>query len=368
MKNALIYTENLTVGYDGKPVVEKIELSLKKGEILTIIGPNGSGKSTILKSITRQLELLHGVVFLEDEPMKNLDTKKLAEKLSMVSTERISPELMTCEDVVETGRYPYTGSLGILSGEDHEKVREALEVVRAIELRDVLFNRISDGQRQRIMLARAICQEPELLVLDEPTSYLDIQHKLDFLNILKNMQKTKNLAVLMSLHELDLAQKVSDMVMCVTDGRIDRYGTVEEVFSTAYIQQLFRIEKGSYNAELGFVELEKPIGVPKVFVIGGAGSGVKVYRKLQKEEIPFYAGVLHENDKEYLVAKALATEVVSTDAFEPITDADFQKALGLLNSCDRVICTVKHFGTMNRKNEELLAHAKREGKLYTYFT
>ena len=126
----------------------------------------------------------------------------------MVLTERLKPELMTCHDVVATGRYPYTGRLGILSKEDELKVDQAMEAVHAQELGSRNFQEISDGQRQRVLLARAICQEPEIMILDEPTSFLDIRYKLELLGILRNMAKEKGITVILSLHEIDMAQKM----------------------------------------------------------------------------------------------------------------------------------------------------------------
>ena len=178
MKSYFFYTDQLTVGYDGKPLIKEINIQLNKGEILTLIGPNGAGKSTILKSITRQLSLISGTVYLEQEQMSRMTNKEVSRKLAVVLTERMRPELMTCEDVVSTGCYPYTGTLGILSPEDKKKVKNAMEMVHAWDLKDRDFTAISDGQRQRILLARAICQEPEIIILDEPTSFLDIRHKL----------------------------------------------------------------------------------------------------------------------------------------------------------------------------------------------
>ena len=218
------YTDQLTVGYDGKPLIKEINIQLKKGEILTLIGPNGAGKSTILKSITRQLATISGTVYLEQQLMAKMSNKEVSQKLAVVLTERMRPELMTCEDIVATGRYPYTGTLGILSSEDKEKVRAAMETVHAWDLKDRDFTAISDGQRQRILLARAICQEPEIIILDEPTSFLDIRHKLELLTILKQMVLDRQLTVIMSLHELDLAQKVSDKVICVHGEYIEKYG------------------------------------------------------------------------------------------------------------------------------------------------
>ena len=156
MKSYFFYTDQLTVGYDGKPLIKEINIQLNKGEILTLIGPNGAGKSTILKSITRQLSLISGTVYLEQEQMSRMTNKEVSRKLAVVLTERMRPELMTCEDVVSTGRYPYTGTLGILSPEDKKKVKNAMEMVHAWDLKDRDFTAISDGQRQRILLARAI--------------------------------------------------------------------------------------------------------------------------------------------------------------------------------------------------------------------
>lgn len=290
MAEDYIFTENMTVGYGRIPLIEQIELHVRRGEIVTLIGPNGAGKSTILRSIIRQLGLLGGTVYLDGQSMEGMTEKQIARRMSVLMTERIRPELMTCKDVVGTGRYPYTGRLGILTAADHEKVREAMELVHAGELADRDFMEISDGQKQRILLARAICQEPEAIVLDEPTSFLDIRHKLELLTILKDLVREKKVAVLMSLHELDLAQKLSDFVVCVKGNAIERCGTPEEIFVSSYIKELYGITKGSYHAEMGCLEMEPVKGEPKVFVIGGNGSGIPVYRRLQRQGIPFATG------------------------------------------------------------------------------
>ena len=206
-------TEKLTVGYDGKPLISDIDIGIEKGEILTLIGPNGSGKSTILKSITRHLESISGVVSIDGADMRRMSGRDVATRLSVVLTERINPELMSCGDIVATGRYPYTSHFGLLTAKDREIVRDSLEKVHATELYDRDFREISDGQRQRVMLARAICQEPEIIVLDEPTSFLDIRHKIELLNILSEMAKERGITVIMSLHEIDLAYKISDKII-----------------------------------------------------------------------------------------------------------------------------------------------------------
>lgn len=361
MDDFYIYTDHMSVGYNGRPLIRDIEIKVRRGEILTLIGPNGAGKSTILKSMTRQLALLGGTVYLEQKNMQGMSDKELSRRLSVVMTERIQPELMTCEDVVAAGRYPYTGRLGILSDNDRKVVRESMELVHALDLRDCDFTQISDGQRQRILLAKAICQEPEIIILDEPTSFLDIRHKLELLAILKKLVCKKQIAVIMSLHELDLAQKVSDMVICVHGDKIDKYGTPEEIFTDSYIRTLYGLTSGSYNADFGCLEMERPHGKPEIFVIGGNGSGIAQYRRLARSGIPFAAGILHKNDIDYKVAKALAEEVIAEEPFELIRDQTYQSALVVMKSCHQVLCCLQEFGTLNQKNRELLEAAERAG-------
>ena len=237
-------TENLTVGYDGQPLIREVCLSVQRGRIVTLIGPNGSGKSTLLKTVVGKLSKVSGTVLLAGSPMEQLRQNEIAKKMAILMTQRVHPELMTCFDVVSTGRYPYTGALGLLSKEDKRIVMDAMALVHSADLADRPFEAISDGQRQRILLARALCQQPEIIVLDEPTSYLDIRYKLELLTILKTMVREKNLAVLMSLHELDLADRVSDTVVCVSGDRIDRIGTPKEIFTSDYIARLYHMEPG----------------------------------------------------------------------------------------------------------------------------
>lgn len=360
MANDFIYTENMAVGYDKTPLIEQIELHVRRGEIVTLIGPNGAGKSTILRSVIRQLGLLDGTVYLNGVSMKTMSEKQIATQMSVLMTERIHPELMSCEDVVGTGRYPYTGRLGLLTAEDKKKVQEALALVHAEEIAERDFSQISDGQKQRILLARAICQEPQAIILDEPTSFLDIRHKLELLTILKDLVNEKKVAVLMSLHELDLAQKLSDYIVCVNGNTIDRCGTPEEIFTSSYITKLYGITKGSYHARLGCLEMEPVQGTPRVFVIGGSGTGIPIYRRLQRKGIPFAAGILHENDVEYAVAEALAAEVIKELAFEPISDTVYAHAMAVLSSCENVICCLKEFGTINERNRQLAALGKEK--------
>ena len=363
MAHPFVETKEMTVGYRGVPLIRDIALHVHRGEILTLIGPNGSGKSTILKSLIRQLALIGGTVYLDGKSLQTLPERDLARTMSVLLTEHVRPELMTCWDVAAAGRYPYTGRLGMLTREDEEKVEKAMRAVHAEELGGRDFNAISDGQRQRVLLARAICQEPEVIILDEPTSFLDIRHKLELLAILRRMAKEKGITVIMSLHEIDLAQKISDKIICVKGDAISHFGAPETIFREDIIRELYEIDNGSFDPCFGSIELPRPEGTPRVFVLAGGGTGIPVFRKLQKENVPFTAGVLYTNDIDYQLARILAMETVTEAPFQEISDEAFARACELMKSCERVIDTGVPVGMCNRRIEELRAEAKRLGKL-----
>lgn len=356
-------TEQMSVGYQGKPLIQNIEIGLNKGEILTLIGPNGAGKSTILKSISKQLKLIGGAVYLDKKEMAGMSGTELSQRMAVVFTEKLKTELMTCEDVVATGRHPYTGHFGILSKEDYSIIEEAMDLVHVTEIRNQDFTQISDGQRQRVMLARAICQEPEIIILDEPTSFLDVKYKLEFLSVLQELRVRKGLTVIMSIHELELAERVSDRILCVNGEYVERFGKPEEIFKNGYIKSLFGIKTGSFDEENGSMELEPSKEKADIFVIAGGGSGRSTYRKLQRERKAFITGIIYENDLDFPTARALAAELIAMKAFEPVDKATLEKAKKAIDSCSKVICCRKQFGSLEIANKELLEYARQNGKV-----
>ncbi len=355
---ASFFTKDLSVGYNGKALISNINISLESGNILTLIGPNGAGKSTILKTITRTIPPVSGHIYIGNKDIAELPGKKLAQSMAVVLTERIHPELMSCAEIVSMGRYPYTDMFGKLTEQDRTAVREALEYVHALDLADQDFSTLSDGQKQRIMLARAICQEPEILVLDEPTAYLDIRYKIELLDILRNMARRRGTIVIMSLHEVDLAMKISDRIICLDGEKIAAAGTPQEIIHSQSIEQLYDIRSGSYNLLFGSIELTKPEGAPLVFVTAGNGCGTPWYRELQKKGIPFATGILFENDTDCQTADALSSCVIKASAFEPISEKVFSQASDVLKNCKYVLDTGAVIGSLNYQNARLLQAAE----------
>lgn len=250
-----VETRGLAVGYGATRVVEDVNLGVHAGQIVTLIGPNGAGKSTILRTVAGQLKSQAGSIVLCGRPLEQVSDHDRALLLSVMLTERLRTELMSCWDVVGSGRYPHTGRLGVLTAADRDKVREAMELVGVWELRDHDFMRLSDGQRQRILLARAICQEPQVMVLDEPTAYLDVHYQIELLDVLRHLVATNGVAIVMTLHELSLAREVSDCVVCVKDGRVAFEGAPSEVFVPQVIDELYDLQPGTYDARTGAVRL-----------------------------------------------------------------------------------------------------------------
>ena len=207
MREFLCETQELAIGYGKTPLASGIALRANPGQILVLVGPNGAGKSTLLKTLAGQLAPLGGTVLLDGQDLTAYTGTARAQKLALMLPHTRRTELTTCFEFAAAGRIPYTGRLGILSDADRQAVQDALEIAGAAHLADRDFNCISDGQRQRVLLARAICQQPKVLLLDEPTSFLDIKGKIELLTILQKLAHEQGLAVIVSLHELDMAQK-----------------------------------------------------------------------------------------------------------------------------------------------------------------
>lgn len=246
MNNCILKTNNLAIGYGKKVIVDNISIEIEKGKITSCIGPNGSGKSTLLKVLSGLMTAVSGEVFIENKSLSELSDMDKARIIAVMMTGYSKTEFMSCQEVVSLGRYPYTGRFGILSREDVKHVNEAMTLVGVEDLRDRDFMKLSDGQRQRVLLARAICQQPKLLIMDEPTTYLDISYKLELLSILRKLVDDIGLTVLMSVHDLELAKRISDNVIYVSNNKC-RMDRVDNVFTDEFIMDLYNVNKEHYE-------------------------------------------------------------------------------------------------------------------------
>ena len=258
MKEFLCETQELAIGYGKMPLASGIALGANPGQILVLVGPNGAGKSTLLKTLAGQLAPLGGTVLLDGQDLTAYTGTARAQKLALMLPHTRRTELTTCFEFAAAGRIPYTGRLGILSDADRQAVQDALEIAGAAHLADRDFNCISDGQRQRVLLARAICQQPKVLLLDEPTSFLDIKGKIELLTILQKLAHEQGLAVIVSLHELDMAQKIADAVVCVFPDHVSGVLTPDAAFAPDNIRALYALSEAQYTALFGQTKPQKP--------------------------------------------------------------------------------------------------------------
>lgn len=235
-------TQKLSVGYHRRPLIEDIDIGIWQGGILCLIGPNGSGKSTILRSITRHLTKLGGVVAIGGRDLDGMSDKELARHVSVVLTDRIEPELMTCWEVVAAGRYPYTNHFGKLSREDQRIVEDSMARVNALELREQRFTELSDGQKQRVLLARALCAARSLLILDEPITGLDPAAAQDLYKTLSYLNRKEGMAVVMVTHDLRAALRSARTVLHI--GHSSYFlGTVKDYLASPQGRRFREVEE-----------------------------------------------------------------------------------------------------------------------------
>lgn len=357
----MLNTENLNVGYGKKIVVDNVNIQVNRGEVLCLLGANGAGKTTTLRTLSGLLKPMSGKVFLKGQDIDKINKKELAKKLALVLTNRFSGSLMTVYDIVAMGRHPHTGFFGKLTEDDTNKIFSALETVNARYLAERYFDELSDGEKQKVLVARALVQEPEIIILDEPTTHLDIKHRLELMDILKTLSKKKDIAVILSLHEIDIALKSCDKVMLIKNNKVLAYGEPEDTVDENIINGLYGLNENNFNNLLGSVELSNLVK-KRVFVVGGNGMGTPIYRALTKKEIGISSGILHENDIDYEIGRTIGIKMTTMKAFESITANIFNKALDDLYESEVLIDSGFPVGELNIKNVELVKIALNKGK------
>ncbi|WP_369354966.1 ABC transporter ATP-binding protein [Lysinibacillus capsici] len=234
--------ENLASGYEQVRVFEGLNLTIEEGKVTTIIGPNGCGKSTLLKTIGRILKKQQGTVYLQEQNMQNLSTKDIAKKLAILSQTPIAPGQLKVEQLIAYGRYPHRNNVNRLTNKDEEMIEWALTVTNTMEYRNRELAQLSGGQRQRVWLAMALAQETNILLLDEPTTYLDMAHQLEVLDIVKSLNEQHSCTIVMVLHDINHAARYSDHLIAMRNGIIMQTGTPQEILSAEVMRKVFNID------------------------------------------------------------------------------------------------------------------------------
>lgn len=237
-----ISTKDLSVAYESRLIVDGLHMEIPRGKITTIIGPNGCGKSTVLKAVSRILKPKKGSVYLNGEDIRKLSTRDIAKKMAILPQTPQAPSGLTVGELVSYGRFPHQKGAGKLTGEDKEIIAWALEVTNLSELETAEVDRLSGGQRQRVWIAMALVQQTDLILLDEPTTYLDLAYQLEVLELLYTLNREQQCTVVMVLHDLNLAARFADYMIAIRDGGIVACGTPAEIMTADVLRRTFNIE------------------------------------------------------------------------------------------------------------------------------
>jgi len=237
----ILRIENIKSGYDEKVVLKDVSFEARKGELIGIIGPNGSGKTTLARNITKVLPLMHGKILYDGYDIEGLNLNAIAKKISFVPQEINTVFSLSVFDLVMMGRFPYVGRFREETQSDFEIVKKALEVTHTHDFLTRSLDEISSGEKQRVLIAKALAQEPELLILDEPTSRLDIGHQIVIMDMLKRLNSQKGITILSILHDLNIASDYCDRLILLDNGRVSGIGTPEEIIDYRFIEDVYKV-------------------------------------------------------------------------------------------------------------------------------
>ncbi len=371
----MLKLEDINFSYEKQKILHKINFHLKENEFIGIIGPNGSGKSTLLKNISKLLSPDSGYIYLDKGLLNEYSYKELARKMAVVPQDTEINFNFSVYDLVMMGRNPYQDRWGRVTETDKNKVEEALELTDTKKFKDKSIQKLSGGERQRVIIARAIVQEPELLLLDEPTASLDINYQRNIFDLISDLNDELEMSVLAVSHDLNLISQYCERLILLSNGNIHTMGKVEEVITKENISEVYNTEVDiKYNP---MTERPYVIIVPrkknsqkrrennfKVHLICGGGTGKDIMNILNDLNIKVSCGVLNRGDSDWEEAKRLNYEVVEIPPFAPIDENAVEKNKKRIGNSDLIIVSNTPFGWGNIDNIEVLTSLEKKDILF----
>ena len=287
MTEAILTAQDLSIGYKigrrpPRIVARNIDVSLDPGDFVCLLGPNGAGKSTLMRTLAGMQPSLNGHVFLAGEDIAEMSATAVAQALSVVLTDRINVGAMTVRDLVGLGRYPHTDWIGRFGDEDEQAVSWAIRVARAEELEHRNVAELSDGERQKVMIARALAQQPDLMILDEPTAFLDLPRRVEIMALLRNLAHTTRKAILLSTHDLDLALRCADRIYLLPSEGVLQSGAPEDLVLNGAFERAFQSDGVRFDADTGAFRLTPERGRATVAVSGRGRRAYWTKRALER--------------------------------------------------------------------------------------
>ncbi|ADL07912.1 ABC transporter ATP-binding protein [Thermosediminibacter oceani] len=368
--------KNLSYSYKDKSILEDVCLEINPGEFAGILGPNGSGKTTLLNNINRWLVPQKGSILIEEQKVESLSPKTLAQYVATVPQETSLDLSFTVEEIVMMGRNPYLKTFEREKPRDKTIIEECMKAVGIWNLKDRYINELSGGEKQRALIARALAQQPKVLVLDEPISHLDINYKWEILELLKNLCKNMKIIVLAVLHDINLASLFCDKLLLLKDGKIFKSGSPEEVITEQNIREVFdvdvkiNIQPQSGRPMITFISPvhkdTRPRSCERIHVVCGGGAGEKILQYLRERGYQVSAGVLNIGDTDWKTAKNLGVDVIEDLPFSPVSEEKAEENKLYLDRAEAIIICNIPFGHGNLKNLILLRDvvAKGEKKIF----
>ncbi|MCQ1528444.1 heme ABC transporter ATP-binding protein [Lutispora saccharofermentans] len=367
-----ISAEHLGFCYGNKEVLKNINLKIKEGSFISIIGPNGSGKSTLLKTLSGFLKPQRGAVLIGEENLKELSQREISKRLSMVPQNILLEFDFKVKDIVLMGRHPYIKRLKGETPEDIKIVEKAMRYTNILEFSDRLYNELSGGEKQRVILAQALAQQPRVLLLDEPISHLDLQHQVEILDLIKRMSMEEGLASIAVLHDLNMASAYSDHIVMLKAGEIFCEGEPEKVLTAENIAHVFNTDVTvSKNPVTGKTYIYPISTIPKkkrdtkIHIICGGGSGSKLIKELADNGFTVSTGVLNIGDSDWAASKEYELDVAEETPFLNITQKAYEKNLELALAAYCIVLMPIYFSKANIRNLELLTEKQlKDKKIY----
>ena len=365
-----ITVEGLRFSYNGSPLLDGVDLTVPKGEVLAIVGPNGSGKTTLLKNISGILSPEVGSVYLDMTRLPELSITELARYLAVVEQEREIGFDFTVREIVALGRLPHRGRFARETRTDKQWIGRAMELTNVAPFAERSIRELSGGEKQRVFLAMALAQNPRVLLLDEPTTYLDINHQLQIMEIVRQ-EAAAGLTVLMAIHDLNLAAQYADRVAILHRGRLLAVGRPADVLTESNIKQAFQTDvavgenpvTNSIYINTVPPKLKAPTSLGKLHIICGGGSGVTVLHALA-DRFSLSVGVVSPLDSDFQAAQHLGAKLVVEAPFAPISSRAYEENLAAMRSSDGMVICETPFGSGNLLN--LSAALELESKTSIY--
>lgn len=370
-----IEAKNIDFGYTKDLVLDNISFGIEEGSFISIIGPNGSGKSTLLKTLNNIYKPRKGKVLLQGKDIRVYKKKEIAKKISLVPQSSQIDYNFTVEDIVLMGRHPYKKRFQREDGDDYKIVRDSLKMTNTIDFRKRFINDLSGGERQRVIISKALAQKTNIILLDEPTSSLDINHQIDILELLKKLNEEENTTIILVIHDINLAARYSKEIILLKNGKILSKGTPEEVITEENIEKAYNvntiIDRNKYTDSLYLtpINIKKKVGRenPKyIHIISGGGSGVQAITRVYNEGYPLTLGVLNVGDSDWEHAKGLNLNIVEESPFTKISEEAHLKNIQWVMKSDIVIITDIPIGHGNLKNLIAGKKALESGKKVFY--